>query len=98
MDGRHIPKGVTVGVQCPHCTRTFANPTEVAIVTCIACKKVHKELSESYLLFAGNVYVGVDGGLIGNNLDDDGAINRATVVCRDMDCLSKVLQVPYERD
>lgn len=54
---------------------------------CFACLKQHEVASQTYHTIAGNIYVGSDGGLVGNNFNDDGTLNRVSIICRARDCV-----------
>lgn len=53
----------------------------VSAVKCIQCNKLHEVDSPTYFKFSGNLYVGDNGGLIGNNLDVDGKVERESIIC-----------------
>jgi hypothetical protein len=45
----------------------------VEAIQCLECGKLHPMFnSDSYIRIQGNVYIGLEGGLIGNNIKDDG--------------------------
>ncbi len=60
-------------------------------VECMACKKRHDpddpKKQEHFHTIAGNIYVGLNGGLVGNNFKEDGTLFRTQVVCRAKDCV-----------
>jgi len=43
----------------------------VHAVCCIACKKLHRMDADTYVRVQGNIYIGHDGGVIGNNIYED---------------------------
>jgi hypothetical protein len=61
-------------------------------VECLICKKLIRADSEFYITFLGNVLVGKQGGLIGNNFDEDGKVISATCVCRNQACLDQLVK------
>lgn len=58
----------------------------VQAVSCLHCKKLIQKDSGDYIAIHGNVYVGEDGGLVGNNFNPDGTLARATFYCTDPKC------------
>ena len=61
-----------------------------ATVTCVECGKHHDLNGETYLAVYGNITKGQCGGIVGNNLDDEGRVVKATVVC-DENCLHRLV-------
>lgn len=67
------------------------------VLKCMGCGKKHivaaddKE-NEAFLTFHGNVYVGVSGGIIGNNFDDNGHLENVSCCCRTVKCVLKSLK------
>ena len=55
---------------------------KVDAVKC-ACGKLFTEDSKDYVRVSGNVYVGKDGGLIGNNLNAKKKVVRDSIYCFD---------------
>lgn len=64
-------------------------------ITCDKCNKLFLKNSENYFTIEGNIYIGEDGGLIGNNFDKEGKVVRINHFCRD--CLKKILFEETER-
>ena len=62
----------------------------VVAVECCACGSLHKQEALSYITIAGNIYIGANGGVVGNNLDDEGKVTRSTYCCSKMSCLDKL--------
>lgn len=62
-------------------------------VECSVCGSLHRQYSTkpTYVRFEGNVYIGWQGGIIGNNLNDDGKVIRSTFVCRKPECMYELL-------
>lgn len=75
--------------------RPNLNPEElveqVMCVKCQACSKLHDINANTFFSFYGNVMVGMEGGIIGNNFDKQGKLKRVTIYCRSKKCLESVL-------
>lgn len=66
-------------------------------VKCNFCGRLHEQDGEDYLTIHGNICVGMGGGVVGNNLDEEGRVVKVTVVCRRDACvkdLVKTFQIP----
>lgn len=50
-------------------------------VSCSRCGAFHDESNNSYFKVQGNLYIGAEGGLIGNFLDSEGRVQGAAVFC-----------------
>ncbi len=61
-------------------------PPEQEII-CLECGKKHYSDEKTFYTFYGNVTIGLYGGLIGNNLSEDGTIGRISFLCRTEECL-----------
>jgi hypothetical protein len=59
---------------------------DIAKVVCSQCNAFHNLESENYIIIAGNIMVGLHGGIIGNNFDDKGKLNNVHIVCRKKKC------------
>ncbi len=55
-------------------------PTSV-LYKCHKCSKAHEPKSRDFRVVYGNITVGLAGGIVGNNLDDDGKVSAASVYC-----------------
>lgn len=53
---------------------------------CMSCDAVHDMNSETYIGVYGNIMVGKGGGLIGNNLDENGKVVNVSIWCRKKAC------------
>jgi len=62
----------------------------IEAVECVVCKKLIRADSEHYLSILGNIHIGRNGGMIGNNFDEDGRLQSATYVCRTSTCLDQL--------
>lgn len=65
--------------------------TTFTAVKCFTCGKLHDAKGDTFLSFHGNVCVGTNGGIIGNNFDDEGKVNRVMIFCRKESCLRESL-------
>lgn len=63
----------------------------IEAVECMVCGRLHKASSQHFLSFHGNVCIGLNGGIIGNNLDEDGKVIRVQFICHNRECLDKML-------
>jgi len=50
-------------------------------VRCLGCGKTFPIDSDDYLVVWGNVTRGQHGGIVGNNLDEDGVVRKVSVFC-----------------
>jgi len=64
---------------------------EKRVVQCVNCNRVHMLEDKTYVAFWGMITVGVDGDLIGPNLDSEGKVTGGTFVCIG-GCLEDFLQ------
>jgi hypothetical protein len=67
---------------------------KVECVKCIKCGTLHSTVSpgnkEKFFSVHGNICIGLNGGIVGNNLTEDGQVNRVMIYC--FNCLIKYLQ------
>ena len=70
---------------------------EAKIVTCRKCKRIHHVDSETFVTIAGNIMVGLEGGLVGNAFDEEGKLKYLHILCRTPECAGKMLEYlrPY---
>jgi hypothetical protein len=65
---------------------TLMKPQTVEMVLCDMCGTAHRVDSNFYIQVAGNIYMGKNGGLVGNNLDDQSLDNpkvmRSSIYCK----------------
>jgi len=64
---------------------------KIEAVKCETCGVLHDSSSDTFLSFHGNVCVGMGGGVIGNNFNDEGKLDRIMCFCRKSGCLDGVL-------
>lgn len=52
-------------------------------VKCIRCEKLHELIPDSreFVTVHGNIMIGLNGGIIGNNFDEEGKLKKITVFC-----------------
>lgn len=63
---------------------------KIEAVKCDICGFLHEKCNnKNYIEIHGNITIGSCAGLIGNNFDDDGKLNRSFIICDNMDCLTK---------
>jgi hypothetical protein len=65
-------------------------------IICFSCHKRHFRDEDTFFTFYGNVTIGLFGGMIGNNLNEDGTIGRLSFICRKQECfeyLTKYLDI-----
>lgn len=68
---------------------------EIKAIQCDECKKLLLFNSREYFTIHGNIYIGNEGGLIGNNLDKENRVIRENHFCRN--CLKVFLFDETER-
>jgi hypothetical protein len=61
----------------------------VEIIKCDLCNKLHLRDSETFALVSGNITIGMGGGVVGNNIENDKVINTSCFCYPD--CLVKAL-------
>lgn len=64
------------------------------VYVCERCGKYHSQDSRTYFMVMGNILIGKDGGLVGNNLNDGMLIN-SVVYCTE--CLIDILEESYQK-
>lgn len=66
--------------------------SSVNALKCSSCGKLHDINSNiSFFTIYGNICKGLTGGLIGNNLDENGRVNRVSILCSD-NCMDSILK------
>lgn len=60
-------------------------------VECVKCGTLHKLEADSFVTIAGNIMVGLEGGVVGPNLDDDYSLTSASIYCRKTDCTQEII-------
>ena len=61
----------------------FSNEQEIR---CAMCNQRHFPDEQTFFAFYGNVTIGLFGGMIGNNINEDGTIGRISFLCRKKEC------------
>lgn len=59
-------------------------------VKCIQCGKLMDAKSDDFVAIYGNLCIGLHGGLIGNNFDEEGKLKNISIFCKD--CFSEVTE------
>ena len=53
----------------------------VQAVRCAECEELHAVENKHFIAVHGNLTIGLQGGVIGNNLEDDGKLKNVTILC-----------------
>ena len=64
---------------------------DVKKLECSFCHHEHDIDTEDFVVYYGNVTVGIGGGMIGNNIDN-GKVVRVSIICRDSGCHENLLK------
>jgi hypothetical protein len=56
-------------------------------VKCLVCGTLHEMTSTDFISVHGNICVGLGGGEVGNNIDEEGRISSVSIYCRTPRCL-----------
>lgn len=71
--------------------------SKIEVYECERCGILLKSDNPNLRTVSGNIYIGVDGGIVGNNLDNDGKVTRDAHYC--LNCLSDIIaNKPHKRD
>ena len=62
-------------------------------VICMVCNTRHFPDENTFLTFYGNVTIGTEGGIIGNNFNEQGELCRVQYVCHKEGCITKALHL-----
>ena len=65
------------------------NMSYVQGIKCDKCEKIHDRNSKEFFTVMGNILVGIKGGVIGNNLNDDGQVVKDAHFCKE--CMKEIL-------
>lgn len=60
--------------------------TTVAAVTCMVCGQMHRVDCKDFIAIYGNVMIGMDDTIIGENIDEKGKVIGSTIYCRKSAC------------
>lgn len=74
------------------------DPYEPEKIRCRTCGRRHFPDECTFVTFYGNVCVGLNGGIIGNNFAEDGTLARVSFYCRNERCLKSLFFNDYEDD
>lgn len=73
----------------------YENPPQDGItvdgVKCASCGRTHDVLSGDFVTIRGNIYVGVTGGVVGDNFLNSRRLEKLTFYCRTLECLSDIM-------
>jgi len=70
-------------LECEKCGNLHIPEKYVEAVRCGVCGKFHDFSTDTYVAVAGNITVGMGGGIIGPNIkDDDATVKKVSVFCR----------------
>ena len=61
------------------------------VVQCCVCQRGHSIKQETFIVFYGNVTIGLLGGVIGHNFNAEGQLDRAMVCCRTAACRDELM-------
>lgn len=62
----------------------------ITAVKCSICGDCHNVEGETFIRIFGNILLGMSGGLIGNNFNDEGFVKSSVYICRNTDCLDSL--------
>jgi len=65
--------------------------SEYTCIKCDKCGNIHNSEMESFYTVHGNILVGTNGGLVGNNIAEDGVVLDPVHYC--IDCLLNILNL-----
>lgn len=61
-------------------------------LVCNLCGTEHEKDAKTFSIVAGNIYIGLYGGMVGNNFEDNGQLKNISIFCRtNSPCFLKVL-------
>jgi hypothetical protein len=63
-------------------------------IICVACGKRHFPDEETFFTMYGNMTIGLNAGILGNNFNEDGTLGRLQFICRNEECVLKIYQCP----
>ena len=66
-------------------------------IECLTCHDMHDLDSDTYITVYGNICIGRSGGIVGNNFDEEGILNRVMIFCRNRECFNLVVKTLGER-
>ncbi len=56
-------------------------------IICMHCGRRHFPEEDTFFSFYGNVMIGLTGGIIGNNFNDDETLKKISFLCKNDECL-----------
>lgn len=85
--------------KCKTCGELHFEPQDRhTAVMCDVCGKMHLSDSKTYIAVSGNVTVGMSGGLIGNNLNDQDVVKNVSIFCHHCFTKACTVQSPPETE
>lgn len=58
-----------------------ASSEEITAVKCLRCGKIFEKDSPEFISVHGNICIGMNGGVVGNNLSSEGKVINVTIFC-----------------
>ena len=74
---------------CPSCDHLHESKRKISAVKCNVCGKLHLTAGHDYVAVSGNITIGVDRGLIGNNINASAQVKNVSTFCRS--CFSDII-------
>lgn len=62
---------------------------EIKAYECNKCGKLHKVTSITFFKISGNITVGDNAGIVGNNIDENGKVHEESIFC--IDCFKDII-------
>jgi len=63
------------------------------IVKCTSCGAWHNSDTETFFTVWGNITAGIEGGIVGNNFDENGQLARLSFFCRHPKCANHLIEM-----
>jgi len=82
-----MPKAVTKDKVMAAATKT------VNVVECSKCGAMHLVDGDGFVAIYGNITVGMNGGIIGDNIDEKGKVIGSVILCRRRECLGDLFEM-----
>jgi hypothetical protein len=89
-----MPKGIVSFTKCQSCNEMHEITDTTDYVKCQKCGKLHEltKTSRKFTVIHGNITMGMHGGLVGNNLNEEDKVTKISAFCFP-DCLAAVLGI-----
>lgn len=77
-------------IKCPKCNHLHFAPDSkhIPAVKCAICGKLHEQEGHGYIAVQGNITMGLDRGIIGNNMEND-VVVKVSIFCKG-ECFNSV--------